>query len=305
MDPDSAMSPEPVLKRKALGDRSPNTARSPIPRSDMARNILATLSLTSVSVHRNPALHPVSLFEVPSESEIQLPRDKSDGYWLNHYYEFFQIDLNLDVLFDKFGGIGEKNYPKNYEFEGSENWDRYEMYGVTREEMLQVYEAPVRGEKEDFFLFLRAEGQLVRLMMAASDHPGRVLLLNAWIVLWTAYCGSKGIDALVQNLDRLEQMTSQWMACRRPGTTSALQSFRKLCAHQVKLNGHWIVVFDNLEKLRLDRLELLCHENCMCALHGWDCITYMQDAQLDWDDPPSDTEVEESELVDGDEDYGR
>lgn len=289
-------------KRQALSEISSNTRTSAaISKGVMARNILNRLALTSLTVFRDPSAHAESLFEVPRHGCVAIPYERSDGYWLKHYFEFFQVEIDLDHVFEACAGIDDKQYPTSYDFEGGENWDPNEMYGVSKEDMRRLYGSPFADDEPEFALFLRAEGQLVRLMLAAPDHPGRVVLLHAWLTLWTIFCGSKDTDAICQNLDRLSGRTSQWMACLVRGTETALESFTKLAGYQVTLNAHWIVAMKNINSLRRSKLELLCSQSCMCALHGWDCVRFMEDAQIVHDGNSDIVTVED--MLDDDPEY--
>lgn len=275
---------EAVLERKPAKIRKPLTPISPnrrakvdIPFDVVSRNITSRLTMPSLSLLQNVGDGRLSLFSIDSHGREQPDGARSDQWWMLNFFDVLVNRANLVNGLKRARSCRARKYPAEEQFDGKEDWDTTAVTGVDLEEMLLLLD----GIEDDFCLFLTAEGQLCRLMLSVADHMGRCLLFKAWIVLVGRFCGWDAVQRAYCNLQALERVSLHWGSCTGPSRTM-FDAASEFTGTMIATSAKWKVNYALVDQVRDDYFGDHANDVVICAMHGWDCCGFMEDAPVEW-----------------------
>lgn len=242
-------------------------------------NLLDKFQLPSFTLATGRHGARVDPFVAHSSCEVHYGQRTSDEFWSKYVGEFVSRKCDMERWQRELstGDLESISYDEEYRFHGCEDYDSTALYGVDESVLLAMLD----GSDLDFWAFLCAEGQFVRVMLSTSDSAVRTYAFQVWLVLVGRVCGTKAYRGAAGALDALLNLGTNGSCCPTQGSGV----FRSLDRHAVvvlRSQQFWMCTLRGVSTMREHYYGDWCFDVDLCPLHGIDCCTVAA-TQVDWD----------------------
>lgn len=278
---------------------SPNAARglSDLRAGNLLRNASDRLNLISMAHFQVVRCGAESCFENVFGDARRFGTGQSlactDEFWIQNIYQLagkrWTIDQWLASVCVDDGRYVV--YDESFEWDDSENYSSEEMYGVT----LYDLEGLLNGSDGSFGTFLRAEGQLARVILNSPDLPVRLVAFKAWIILVGRFCGGSVAMVASRPLIKFTQGSLHWGSCTAEPGKGMFRAFDNYAKELISCNASWLWATREVNTVREAYIGSWCFDRNVCALHYDRCVNVMEMAAIDWDETRENSPAAEDE----------
>lgn len=213
----------------------------------------------------------------PAESESFVGGDR---WWLSRIHEIHCGEWSLELWQSEVEGSEDVvSYDSSHVFHGSDDYSTYSCYGVKPEVMYAL----LSGSCADFGWFVRAEGQLCRVMLSTPEHEIRLVAYRAWLVLIGRFCGGLAYAKGSRLVSKLAELSPSTLVCNASGFNGMFYGFLKHANNMIRIQSIWYYVLGIVDKLRDDYFGDWSFDCYICPLHGWECLSFLSAIELDWE----------------------